>query len=178
MYQEDKDDATRVGLWITFGLVALVIISTVSAMVVRQLRSVEPAPTAVAAAAPAAAPAAVATVEEVVLIEGPLAGDLVATLYFATAEAALPADAAAELDKVVQALAAAPARKVVLSGFHDETGDPALNAELAKQRALSARAALARAGVEPARMALRKPEVTAVGGTGPEGRRVELRVVD
>ncbi len=176
MYQEDKDDTTRVGLWITFGLVALVIISTVSAMVVRQLRSMEPAPAVAAAAAPA--PVAVAVVEEIVLIEGPLAGDLVATLYFATAQAALPADGAAELDKVVQALAAAPARKVVVSGFHDETGDPALNAELAKQRALSARAALAQAGVDRGRIALRKPEVTSGGGSDQEARRVELRLVD
>lgn len=174
MYQEDKDDTTRVGLWITFGLVALVIISTVSAMVVRQLRSVEAAPAPVAAAAPAA----VVAVEEIVLIEGPLAGDLVATLYFATAQAALPAEAAAELDKVVQALAAAPGRKVVLSGFHDETGDPAKNAELAKQRALSARAALAQAGVDGGRIALRKPEVTTGSGSEQEARRVELRLVD
>lgn len=177
MYQDDKDDTTRVGLWITFGIVALVIISTVSAMVVRQLRSVETM-AAPAANAAAAAPAGV-VVEEIVLIEGPLAGELVATLYFATAQSALPPEAAAELDKVVQALAAAPARKLVLSGFHDETGDAALNAELAKQRALSARAALAAAGVDLSRVALRKPEVTAAGsGADQEARRVELRLVD
>lgn len=175
MYQEDKDDTTRVGLWITFGIVALVIISTVSAVVVRQLRAIAadlPAATA------AAAPATVVAVEEIVLIEAPLSGDLVGTLYFATAEAALPADAAAELDKVVQALAAAPARRAVLSGFHDETGDPARNAELAKQRALSARTALLAAGVDPARVALRKPEVTTGSGSDQEARRVELRIVD
>lgn len=172
MYQEDKDDTTRVGLWITFGIVALVIISTVSAMVVRQLGSVR-AP----AAATAAGPAAV-LVEEIVLIEGPLAGDLVGTLYFATGESALPPEAAAELDKAVQAMAAAPARRIVLSGFHDETGDAAMNAELAKRRALAARDALAAAGVEPARIALRKPEVTADAGAGQEARRVELRLVD
>lgn len=134
MYQEDKDDTTRVGLWITFGVVALVVISIVSAMVVRQLRG--------HVAGQAAAPTAVVVVEEIVLIEGPLTGDLVGTLFFETAQATLPADAAAELAKVVDALAAAPGKKAVLSGFHDATGDAAKNAELAKQRALAARAAL------------------------------------
>jgi outer membrane protein OmpA-like peptidoglycan-associated protein len=177
MYQEDKDDTTRVGLWITFGIVALVIISTVSAIVVRQLRSLgaEAAPTAAAATIVLPAPV---LVEEIVLIEGPLSGDLVSTLYFGMAEAALPAEAAAELNKVVQAMAAAPARRIVLSGFHDESGDAAKNIELAKQRALSARDALMAAGVDKARIALRKPEVTVGSGSEQEARRVELRLVD
>ncbi|MGC3985619.1 MAG: OmpA family protein [Pseudorhodoferax sp.] len=173
MYQEDKDDTQRVGLWITFGIVALVVISTVSAMVVRQLQSIE-----VPAAAAAAPAAAVVVVEEIVLIEAPLAGDLAATLYFGTAESALPADAVPVVTAVAQALAAAPGRKVVLSGFHDETGDPAKNAELAKQRALSVRAALVAAGVDKSRIALRKPEVTTGTGSDQEARRVELRLVD
>ncbi|MEF7613916.1 OmpA family protein [Aquincola sp. MAHUQ-54] len=168
MYQEDKDDTTRVGLWITFGVVALVIISVISAMVVRQLRGT-------AAASPAAA---VVVVEEVVLIEGPLEGELVGTLFFETAQAALPADAAVELGKVVQALVTVPSRRVVLSGFHDATGDAGRNAELAKQRALSARAALAAAGIDTSRIALRKPEVTTGTGTEQEARRVELRVIE
>ncbi|MFT3721627.1 OmpA family protein [Pseudorhodoferax sp.] len=172
MYQEDNDDTTRVGLWITFGVVALVIISTVSAVVVRQLRGIEAVPPA------AAAQTVLLVEEEVVLIEAPLVGDLVGTLYFGTAESALPPGAAAELDKVVQALAAAPGRKVVLSGFHDETGDPAKNAELAKQRALSVRAALVKAGVDRSRIMLRKPEITTGSGSDQEARRVEMRLVD
>lgn len=167
MYQEDKDDTTRVGLWITFGVVALVVISVIASMVVRQLR--------INAAAPETA---VAVVEEVVLIEGPLAGKLTGVLYFETAQATLPANAAAELSKVMEALAAAPARKVVLSGFHDATGDAARNAELARQRALAARSALTGAGVPADRIALRKPEVTTGGGNEQEARRVELRLVD
>lgn len=170
MYQEDKDDTTRVGLWITFGVVALVVISIISAMVVRQLRG--------QAGMQAAAAPAVVVVEEIVLIEGPLVGDLIATLYFETGQATLPANAAAELAKVVDALAAAPDRKVVLSGFHDATGDAAKNAELAKQRALAARTALTGAGIAPARVLLRKPEVTTGSGSDQEARRVELRLVD
>jgi outer membrane protein OmpA-like peptidoglycan-associated protein len=174
MYQEDNDDTTRVGLWITFGVVTLLVISIVGGVVVRQLKGVS------APAAPAATAVVVATpvVEEVVLIEGPLVGDLVGTLYFDTAQSALPAAGAAELDKAIEALAAAPARKIVLSGFHDSTGDAAINAELAKQRALSARAALLNAGVDRSRIALRKPETSTGSGTEQEARRVELRVVD
>lgn len=174
MYQEDNDETTRVGLWITFGVVTLLIISIVSGVVVRQLRGLS-----AEATAPAAAVVTTTTVvEEIVLIEGPLVGDLVGTLYFDTAQAGLPAGAAAELDKAMQALAAAPTRKLVLSGFHDSTGDAAVNAELAKQRALSARAALLAAGIDGSRIALRKPEVSTGSGTEQEARRVELRVVD
>ncbi|KQP20044.1 OmpA family protein [Pseudorhodoferax sp. Leaf267] len=173
MYQEDNDDTTRVGLWITFGVVTLLIISVLSGVVVRQLRGV-----AADAATPPTAVVTTTVVEEIVLIEGPLAGDLAGTLYFETAQSALPAGAAAEIDKAVQALAAAPARKIVLSGFHDSTGDAAINAELAKQRAMSTRTALLAAGIAGSRVALRKPEVTTGSGTEQEARRVELRVVD
>lgn len=167
MYQEDKDDTTRVGLWITFGVVALVVISVIASMVVRQIRINNAAPQE-----------GQAVVEEILLIDAPLTGDLVGTLYFETAQATLPADAAAELSKVMEALAAGPTRKVVLSGFHDATGDAARNAELAKQRALAARAALVAAGVDATRVQLRRPEVTTGSGSEQEARRVELRLVD
>ena len=75
-------------------------------------------------------------------------------------------------------MAAAPARKLVVSGFHDTTGDPAINAELAKKRAMSVRTALLAAGIDKARVALRKPEVTTGSGTEQEARRVEMRLVD
>jgi outer membrane protein OmpA-like peptidoglycan-associated protein len=143
-------------------------------MVVRQLQSID----VPAAAAAVTAPAAVVVVEEIVLIEAPLAGDLAATLYFGTAESALPAEAAPLIATVAQAMAAAQARKLVLSGFHDESGDAAKNAELAKQRALSVRTALVASGVDKSRIALRKPEVTTGSGSDQEARRVELRLVD
>jgi outer membrane protein OmpA-like peptidoglycan-associated protein len=75
-------------------------------------------------------------------------------------------------------LAQAPAgAKLVLSGFHDASGDPARNAELAKERAKAVRTALVAAGVDVARVALRKPESTMGGGTPEEARRVEVRLV-
>lgn len=168
---EQEDDGTRIGLWVVIGILFLVITGVVGGVVLRHMHGKAGAPVA-AAATPAV------VVEEIVLIEGPLIGDLLATLYFETAQSVLPLDAAVELGKVIEGLNAAPTRKVVLSGFHDATGDPAKNAELAKQRAISARTALRAAGVDASRLALRKPEVTTGSGTEREARRVELRLVD
>ncbi|TDM05009.1 MAG: cell envelope biogenesis protein OmpA [Ideonella sp. MAG2] len=124
----------------------------------------------------AAAPAATSVGEA--LLEGPLTGDLTGTLYFGTGSADLPAEALAELASVKAAVQAAPARKLVLSGFHDTSGDPAMNAELAKKRAIAVREALKAAGVDAARIQLRKPESTAGDGRPEQARRVEIRLVD
>ncbi|MCY1562671.1 hypothetical protein D9M68_1001080 [compost metagenome] len=64
----------------------------------------------------------------------------------------------------------------MLSGFHDATGDPAFNAELAKQRAIVVRDALVGAGVAEARMELKKPEQTTGTGNNAEARRVEVMI--
>lgn len=161
--QRDEDDNTRVGLWITFGAAFLVVAAVVGSVVVKQLNKGAPV---------AATPAAEA------LLEGPISGDLVGKLYFGLGEATLPADAAPALAEVVKAMAAAPTRTLVLSGFHDTSGDPAKNAELAKQRALGVREALKAAGADAAKVKLRKPESTTGDGTAQEARRVEMRLVD
>ncbi len=166
---EQEDDGTRIGLWAVLGIIVLVIFGVVGGIVLRHFGG------SGAAAAPAGARA---SMSEVVLIEGPLAGDLIGTVYFGSGQSALPPEAGAEIDKLVQAMLGAPGRRVVLSGFHDDSGDPAKNAELAKQRALAARAALLQAGVAADRIALRKPEVTTGSGTDREARRVEMRLVD
>jgi len=63
----------------------------------------------------------------------------------------------------------------VISGFHDATGDPAMNAELAKQRAFAARDALKAAGVAEDKIELKKPEQINAG-TAAEARRVEVKL--
>ena len=68
-------------------------------------------------------------------------------------------------------------RQIVLSGFHDASGDPAKNAELAKERAKAVRAALQAAGIDAARLALRKPESTTGDGDEKLARRVEVRLL-
>jgi outer membrane protein OmpA-like peptidoglycan-associated protein len=62
----------------------------------------------------------------------------------------------------------------VVSGFHDATGDAALNAELAKQRALAVRDALKGLGVAEDKIELKKPEETTATGSNAEARRVEV----
>ena len=64
--------------------------------------------------------------------------------------------------------------KFVVSGFHDTSGDPARNAELAKRRAMSVRDALIGLGVAEQQIELRKPESIAAAATDPEARRVEI----
>ena len=85
--------------------------------------------------APAAAPAASAAA----------AGATTAKFYFDSGKAELPAASADSIAKL--AAAGKAGGKAVISGYHDATGDPAQNAELAKQRAMAVRDALKAAGV-------------------------------
>lgn len=171
----DKDDeGAGIGLWVAIGVITVVIFGLIGGLVIRHMHGGKAKPAAVAQA-PAAAHAAADTET---LLDAPISGDLAATLFFASGAAALPEGAAAELDKVKAAVAAAPARKLVLSGFHDASGDPAKNAELAKERAKAVREALKSAGIDAARIALRKPESTVGDGNNQEARRVEIRLVD
>ena len=122
-------------------------------------------------AAPAATPAvaAVASDDASVVVENG-----VVKFYFASGKADLAAGALVALG---DAIAAAKAGKqLVLSGFHDATGDPAFNAELAKQRALAVRDALVGAGVAESSMELKKPEQTTGTGNDAEARRVEVMI--
>ena len=64
----------------------------------------------------------------------------------------------------------------MISGFHDKTGNPEQNAELAKQRAVATRDALVAAGVAAERIELRKPAETEGDGNDREARRVEVNV--
>jgi K(+)-stimulated pyrophosphate-energized sodium pump len=126
-----------------------------------------PAKVEAKAAAPAMAPAAPAA---------SAAAATVAKVYFASGATALPADSAKTLDAVIAAAKANGAAKIALSGFHDATGDPAKNAELAKERAKSVREALKVAGVAEERIEMKKPEAVAGPGDNAEARRVEVTV--
>jgi outer membrane protein OmpA-like peptidoglycan-associated protein len=119
-----------------------------------------------------------AAADTLLFIDAPLVGEKIASLYFPVGDSALPADAVAAIAAIKTAANAAPGKKLVLSGFHDPTGDPAKNAELAKNRAKAVRTALQGEGVAPERIVLRKPESTTGGGTEQEARRVEVRLAD
>ncbi len=122
-------------------------------------------------AAPAAAPAVAAATSDdasVVVENG------VVKFYFASGKADLAAGALVALGDAIAAAKAG--KRLVLSGFHDATGDPAFNAELAKQRALAVRDALVGAGVAETSLELKKPEQTTGTGNDAEARRVEVMI--
>jgi outer membrane protein OmpA-like peptidoglycan-associated protein len=95
----------------------------------------------------------------------------VVRFYFASGQAELAAGAVDALADMVKA--AKGGRTLVISGFHDATGNAAKNAALARQRAVAVRDALKAAGVPERQIELKKPEQLA-GGSDAEARRVEI----
>jgi K(+)-stimulated pyrophosphate-energized sodium pump len=135
------------------------------------------APAATAAVAPAAAPAAPAAAAATSAASDAASVKVengVVKFYFATGKADVAAGGAAALADVIKAVAGG--KKAVISGYHDASGDPAKNAELAKQRAMNVRDALKAAGVAEDKVELKKPEQAKVDGPAAEARRVEVAV--
>ncbi|VTY38094.1 K(+)-insensitive pyrophosphate-energized proton pump [Xylophilus ampelinus] len=93
--------------------------------------------------------------------------------YFESGKAEVASNAGAALSDVVKAVQSGST--VLVSGYHDATGDPAKNAELARQRAMNVAAALKMAGVPEDKVELAKPEQTQAGGPAAEARRVEVK---
>lgn len=102
----------------------------------------------------------------------------VVKFFFATGKADLAVDLSAEVQAALnEAAAAAKAgKKLLVSGYHDSTGDAAVNAELAKQRALTVQAVLVNLGVDAVAVELQKPEVMLGGTDNAQARRVEVVV--
>ena len=63
----------------------------------------------------------------------------------------------------------AEGKKAVVSGYTDASGDPAMNEELAKQRAFAVRDALKAAGVAEDKIELKKPEQMTGSGDAAAG---------
>ena len=97
-------------------------------------------------------------------------------IYFELGSDTLPANAAEVLAKVADAARTQSNKVVLISGFHDESGDAAKNAELAKNRAMVVRHALEANGVAPDHLVMDKPTVTTGGTDAREARRVEMRL--
>jgi len=158
--QQDDDNQNLV-LGILFGIIALVIGLVIGLGVYVTGQNRAPAPVA----------AVVAEEPEIAEV-----GEALVKFYFESGKAELPAGAEGELAKVVAKLAEDPSRLVLLSGYHDETGGAAVNAEVAKARAVAVKDALIAAGLAADKVKMRKPAVT-LGGTDPaEARSVEVRV--
>jgi outer membrane protein OmpA-like peptidoglycan-associated protein len=97
-------------------------------------------------------------------------------VYFETAKTDIDAKDRDALGAIITYLKANPTAKGVISGFHDPRGDKAANEELAKNRAKTVREVLRAAGIDEARIVMKKPQETTGSGDLAEARRVELSV--
>ncbi|MFC5519654.1 OmpA family protein [Polaromonas jejuensis] len=187
MFSQDNDGQQRLALTLVFGLVAFIVMG-VLAFGVYQLRhsrvvstapgvAVVPAvlPSQPASAAPAEAPVSAAQIAQAASDAASVKVEQgVVKFYFASGKADLAAGAGEALVDLIKA--ARSGRKLVISGFHDATGNAAQNAALAKQRAVAVREALMAAGVAEQQIELKKPEQMADSGNSAEARRVEIRL--
>lgn len=167
---DEQDEGAKVGLWVVLGIITLLLFGLIGGLVIRSMHAKQAKAVAVAAT-PAAA-------EADVLVDVPLTGVIVVRVFFELDKADLQPDAPATLAPAAKALADEPAKKLIIAGFHDPSGDPAHNADLAKRRAIAVRLALIALGADATHVQLRKPEQTALGGPPEEARRVEIRLVD
>ncbi|MDB5743657.1 MAG: OmpA/MotB domain protein [Polaromonas sp.] len=173
MNSQNDDSPQRVALFLVFGLVALVVASVLAfgvnhrgAPATRLAANTSGTATAALASSPSIAAQAASDAASVKVEQG------VVKFYFASGKADLPAAANQALADVVSGAQAG--RKLVISGFHDATGNAAQNAELAKQRALAVRSALQASGVPEGQIELRKPEQVVMTSSAAEARRVEI----
>ena len=158
---DQNDDAQNYALMVLAGVVGLVVAGVMALAASTTMRHT----------AKAAAPAATATTAVTVVAAEPEG-----RIYFELGSDALPAEASEPLVKVADAARAQAGKLVLISGFHDASGDAGKNAEIANNRALAVRHALEANGVAPDHLVMDKP-VMMTGGTDPrEARRVELRL--
>ena len=175
-----SDDESQQNFILAFvlGLIALVILFVLGIVLYTRGHAAGPTAAPVAAAAPATTLAVVTETVTVVIPDGAsirVVGGVV-NFYFATASADLAPGAAEALAVVIKGIESG--HKAVISGFHDTTGDAAINEALAKKRAEMVRDVLTGLGVPADKVDLQKPAVTAGSGNNAEARRVEVKLLD
>jgi outer membrane protein OmpA-like peptidoglycan-associated protein len=97
-------------------------------------------------------------------------------IYFLTANTEVDGKGRESIARVIAYLKATPGSRAVISGFHDPRGDKAQNELLSKDRAKGVRDELRAAGIDEARIEMRKPQETTGSGDLAEARRVELSI--
>jgi cytochrome c oxidase subunit 2 len=104
------------------------------------------------------------------------AAQLPAKVYFDTGKSELNAEGSAVVKSVAAMMAANLSSKIDVTGFTDKTGDSGANQELAKNRAMSVKAALIAAGVSADRIGTKPPMFVeaGAGGSDAEARRVDI----
>jgi len=177
----DEDSQQRFALGFLFALIALVVFSVVGFATYRYglpHASAKAAATTTAADAPAQLAVVTETVT-VIIPDGAsiqTGADGQVNFYFATGSADLAPGAAEALVAVIKGVEAG--RKAIVSGYHDTTGDAAINEALAKKRAETVRDVLVGLGVPADKVTLEKPAETTASGSNAAARRVEVKLVD
>ena len=181
------DDQQRFALGLVFTLVAAVVASVIGFAAQRSGLAV--ATTTVPASATAATaaavdatpaplePAALAPAAEVLTEQAAVRVDgNKVKFFFAKGKTDVAPGAQEALATVLEGAKAG--QRIRISGFHDATGDAALNVELAKRRAVAVRDLLLKLGVDEALLELVKPEHTLANGSNDKARRVEVLLID
>ncbi len=119
------------------------------------------------------APAAAASAAEMVDGASVVVENGIVKFFFASGSAEVAAEGQQALAEIVTGLKTG-GKKAVISGYHDASGDPAKNAELAKQRAQAVAALLKAAGVADEQVELKKPGQAQADGPARLARRVEV----
>ncbi len=161
MNDEQDGESYRVVAWI---LAIAVSIAIVTAVLPGILLAINPGWTTAATALAAPAAATSPTV--------PVAGP--AKIFFDSGKISIPSDSTEKFKPIVDAIKSGSASRVVVSGYHDKTGSPEQNAELAKNRAKAVRDELIRAGLAEAQLELQKPQEASASSNDQEARRVEV----
>jgi photosynthetic reaction center cytochrome c subunit len=99
-------------------------------------------------------------------------------LYFNVGASTLEAEQAKGLTQLIATLAAKPAARASISGYHSASGELVANRQLAKDRAIQVRESIVAAGIAPTRVVLDKPlqAEANLSGEDPAARRVEVTV--
>ena len=182
----EDDNQTYFILGLAVGIIALVTLLVFGVAIGTRGTGGErqsPSPTTVSltSTAPAQGAPAAAVVTESVVVVIPEGASIrveqgVVKFYFASGSADLAPGAPEALAAVIQGVG--QGKKAQVSGFHDPTGDAAVNEALARRRAETVRDVLVGLGVPPGQVALRKPEATEGTGNNAQARRVEVKLVD
>lgn len=186
----DEDSQQRFALGFLFAIIALVVFTVVGVAVYKYGIARTAPPVAAAAAGPVVVvggvpvtpgvPGVTVTTEtvSVVIPEGASisVANGVVNFYFATGSADLAPGAAEALATVIKGVEGG--RRAQVSGFHDTTGDPAINEELAKLRAQTVRDVLIGLGTPAVKVDLQKPAVSTGSGSDAQARRVEVKLLD
>jgi outer membrane protein OmpA-like peptidoglycan-associated protein len=176
MFSQGDDGDQGLVLAVLSGLVALVIGVAIVAAVYAGSRT---GSAAVPSARPMRSDATPLRTPAAASIEAQSASDAAAVkvenrvlkFYFPSGKAELAPGAGDVLAGLVSSARAG--RKLLISGFHDTSGDAGRNQTLARQRALAVRDLLGRAGVAPQQIQIARP-AQVQGDDDAEARRVEV----